>query len=149
MAQANEIARKKDDVVTIEPDDSVRNAARTMEEKEVGCIVVVEDEEPVGVITDRDIVLQVTSKSNNPRKVTVGDVMSEDLVTASVDADLSEVIELLGDAGVRRLPLVDGDDLAGILTLDDVVMMLSVEQLSIAKDLDSVSTVIRSESPPY
>ncbi|MFB6284936.1 MAG: CBS domain-containing protein [Halobacteria archaeon] len=149
MPLASEIARPKDEVVTIQPDENVRNAARKMEEKEVGCIVVVEDNHPTGVLTDRDIVLHVTCKANNPREVYVEDVMSDDPVTAPVDADLSEVIEHLGDTGVRRLPLVDDDGIAGILTLDDVVMMLSVEQLSIAKDLDSISSVIKSESPPY
>lgn len=149
MPTIQEMARKGDDVVTSSPDTGVVELAEIMENENVGCVVVTENGQPTGIVTDRDITLRVVAKEKGPSELTAGDVMTKDLFTASVDDEISDVIQSLGEAGVRRLPIVDGGEIAGIITLDDIVVMLAVEQKSISTELDSVSNVIRSESPPY
>lgn len=149
MPSIQEMARQGDEVVTSEPHTGVVELARIMEREGVGCVVVVEEGRPVGIVTDRDVTLRVVAEDRDASELTAADVMTEDLYTASVGDEISDVIRGLGEKGVRRLPIVDDDGVAGIITLDDIVVMLAVEQKSISAELDSVSNVIRSESPPY
>ncbi len=148
MPKVREISRKQDEVVTARPDESIVGVARTMEQSNVGSVVVVEDGEPVGIVTDRDLAMRVIAGERSS-DVDVSQVMSDDLVTVDADDEITDVIKQLGDGGVRRIPIVDDGKIAGIITLDDIVVLLSVEFDSIADELGSVSDVIRSHSPPY
>jgi CBS domain-containing protein len=96
----------------------------------VGTLVVVEGDDkrvPLGILTDRDIVLSIVA--SNPQHLpflTVGDAMSDNLVTTRDDASPDEALKLMEERGVRRLPIVDGTGtLVGILSVDDVVRFLS------------------------
>lgn len=148
MPKVREISRKQDEVVTARPDESIVGVARTMEQSNVGSVVVVDGGEPVGIVTDRDLAMRVIAKERGA-DAPVSEVMSDDLVTVDADDEISDVIEQLGDGGVRRIPIVDDGKIAGIITLDDIVVLLGVELGSIADELGSVTEVIRSHSPPY
>ena len=114
-------------VVVAPRGEAIVDAAKRMRMRHVGDIVVVEQRGtrriPVGILTDRDIVLSVVaSDPNHVTSLLVGDAMSSDLATAPEDATLMDAIALMQDRGVRRLPIVDqAGELAGILTLDDLV----------------------------
>ncbi|MDY7081671.1 MAG: CBS domain-containing protein [Halobacteria archaeon] len=149
MPTVQEISRKAEEVVTVDPEATVEETAQTMEEENVGCVIIAEDNEPTGIVTDRDIAIRVVSKGRNPSNLTAGDIMSDDVVTVDTGEEISDVIQKLGESGVRRLPVVEDGEIAGIITLDDIVVMLAVEQRSISAEFDSISSVIRSESPPY
>lgn len=149
MPTVQEIARTQEEVVSIAADASAREAANVMADENVGSVLVTDGDALVGIITDRDLAVRVTAAGRDEDATTVRDVMTEDLLTVGVDEEISDLIEAMGEEEVRRIPVMDGDEVAGIVTLDDIVVLLAVEHQSISAELQSISNVIRSESPPY
>jgi len=125
-------------VVVAETGTDLREAARLMRDHHVGALVVVDGADghrrPIGIVTDRDIVVEVVAATEvNPEKLTVGDVMSSDLVVAREDVGVFEAVDLMQDRGARRLPVVDTEGLlVGIITLDDVLRMVAGELTALA-----------------
>jgi len=122
------------DVVVIERTESVREAINLMRNNHVGDVVVVEMREnasiPVGILTDRDIVVEILAEDVDLDAVNVGDVMSYQLVTVAEETKLLDAIKLMRMKGVRRLPVVnESGELQGILSVDDLLELV-VEQLS-------------------
>jgi len=114
---------------------TVDGAARLMRDNHVGCLVVVDEVDGrrivVGVLTDRDIVTAVVAPGLDAATLTVEDVMTTDLVTAREDDSLIDLMRSMRRKGVRRVPVVGGqDELIGVVTLDDVLGVLS-EELSL------------------
>ncbi|HET9736145.1 MAG TPA: CBS domain-containing protein [Burkholderiales bacterium] len=120
-------------VAVIEPGASLREAALLMRDAHVGALVVTERKagvtRPVGVITDRDIIVAaVAVPGARPEGIRVGDVMSAQPHVARDDEGLAETVKAMSQSGVRRLPVVSADGaLFGIVTLDDVLRVLAGE----------------------
>ena len=117
---------------TVRPMDELTAAARLMREKHIGYLVVVEPHmsgfRPVGVITDRDIVVAVVAREVDPRSLTVGDVMTRDPVTVPQDAAIDTALREMRRLGVRRLPVLGSiGDLVGVVSLDDLVEVVAGE----------------------
>ena len=117
-------------VVTVSPDDSIKRAAELMREHHVGDVVVAHRSggflTPLGILTDRDIVVEIIAKDSQPEGVSVGDVMSFDLLTVPEDLTVSETIELMRAKSVRRAPVVDAENgLVGIVTVDDLIGLVA------------------------
>jgi predicted transcriptional regulator len=128
--------------ITVLANDEIVTAARLMREKHVGFLVVVESAAqegavvPVGVITDRDIVVSTIALGVNPKTVCVGDVMTRKPTVALAEDSIGDAICQMRHAGVRRLPIVgDYGHLVGVLSLDDVLT-------NRADELDAATTVI-------
>jgi CBS domain-containing protein len=122
------------EVVIVDREETIVEAARLMREKHVGDVVVVEERAgerfPVGIMTDRDIVVQLVAAGIALDAVSIGDAMSFELVTAREEDGLLDTIRQMQLKGVRRLPVVDGRGaLVGILSIDDLLELIS-EQLS-------------------
>ena len=102
------------EVVVIEEEKSVTEAAVVMREYHVGDVVIVRanygKQIPVGILTDRDIALEIVAKGTDPESVCVGDTMSFELTTVTEDDDLMHVIEVMRDKGIRRVPVIDADE---------------------------------------
>jgi CBS domain-containing protein len=113
------------DVASVRPQASLYDASRLMRQAHVGCIIVTDDSEPrrpVGIITDRDIVVEVVAAGLDPRNVTAGEIMGPSLVVAREDEDALVSLKTMRRRGVRRLPVVDSaGTLRGIVTLDDLL----------------------------
>lgn len=125
-------------VVCIAPDATIHEAARAMREHHVGCLVVAErsngDARPLGVITDRDIVLAVIAPGIAADVLLAGDVMSPQPHTCAEDDDLFSALQTMRRAGVRRLPVVDGEGwLSGIVSADDVIAAFGMEVTELAR----------------
>lgn len=121
------------EVVMVGARESVSAAAHLMRDHHVGDLVVVGDGDrakvPVGIVTDRDLVVELLGEDVEPGKVTVGDILDHELWTANEDEDILEVLERMRERGIRRMPVVDGGGaLVGILTLDDLLDLFA-EQL--------------------
>jgi len=107
-------------VLTCTPETSLREAAARMAERNVGSIVVVEGEKPVGIITERDMVRFVAE--GVPGETRVGEVMTRNLVTAGPGEAASRLLCTMLERGIRRIPIVDGEGrLLGIVSLRDLV----------------------------
>lgn len=113
--------------VTVTPDQTITAAAELMDRAAVGALVVTEpDGRPVGIVTDRDLVVRALARRASA-EARVDSVMSTDLVTLAPDADLRDALEVFEEQPIRRLPLVDGERLAGMLTMDDLVVDLTAD----------------------
>ena len=119
--------------VTVSPAAGIVEAAKLMREAHVGDLIVVDSREgvraPVGILTDRDIVVGVVAKEARPADLTVTDVMQSQLFVAQEDDEINAVLESMHRKGVRRAPVVAADGaLIGVLSIDDVISHLG-EQL--------------------
>jgi CBS domain-containing protein len=131
-----------DEVVTTERDSTLSDVAEQLRTENVGAAVVAEDDEPVGIVTDRDIALAV-AESDEVASMSAEEVMTEDPATLPEDAEAMEISRTIKEQNVRRIPVVDeNDQLTGIVTLDDLVA-------TIGEQLDDVSETIEAQSPDY
>ena len=105
---------------TVETSASVLEAAKIMASQDVGPVPVVEGDRLTGIVTDRDIVVRVLAEGRDPSSTTVGEIASSDLVTVTPDDDLQEALETMASAQARRLPVVEGDRVVGIVAQADV-----------------------------
>lgn len=131
------------EVVIATRNTTVVEAARLMREYHVGDLVVVDESEgrrvPVGIVTDRDIVVGVLALGLDPAVLTVGDIMGSHLVTAAEDDDVYETLQIMRTRGVRRVPVVNtAGALVGIVVLDDILEIF-------AEELDAAVKVVARE----
>lgn len=103
-----------------DPSTTVVEAAKVMVSEDVGSVPVVKDGRLVGMVTDRDLVVRVLAEDREPNATTVGEVASSDLATLSPDDDLNTALGKMASSKVRRLPVVEGDQLVGIVAQADV-----------------------------
>ena len=131
-------------------DESACEAARRMQERGVGTLLVLDEARtPVGLVTDRDLALRVVALGRDPRRVTVREVMTEHLKTVNEGASIESALSLMRSAAVRRLPVVDDDGrLVGILSLDDILGLLAEEFVSIRGLLDREAPAVAQVSWP-
>ncbi len=120
------------DVECCSPRATVLDAAHIMRRKHTGDLVVVDDDErkpaPLGIITDRDIVVEVLARGLDPATTTVGSVIRTPVVVADATEDSSQVLERMRAHGVRRIPVVGaGGKLMGIVTVDDLLKRLAAD----------------------
>ncbi|MDC8446190.1 MAG: CBS domain-containing protein [Nitrosomonas sp.] len=126
------------EVIVIQRDETVLEAARLMRQHHVGAIIVIDKPNgraiPTGIVTDRDLVVEVLATELDETVITVGDIMTQELFTMKENAATYDVIDFMRRKTIRRLPIVDeAGELVGILTLDDVLEILSEEMLDLAK----------------
>jgi len=112
------------EVITISPKDSIAQAAKLMSSNRVGCLVVIQDKTPIGIITERDILTKVVGLDLKPSKVLVGEVMSSPPVTVNPDTSVSEAARLMRKHDIRRLPVVNEGKLVGIVTASDLASVI-------------------------
>jgi CBS domain-containing protein len=126
------------DVLVVGKDENVLEAAVLMREYHTGDVIIVEERQgsryPVGIVTDRDIVIELVAKGIAIESVTVGDLMCGELVLAREEDSLFDAIQLMRRKGIRRLPVVDQNGaLAGIITADDLIDLVAEQLQGIAK----------------
>jgi len=129
------------DVVTVPPSATVATAAARMATENVGALVVVDDHKPVGIVTDRDLVLRVLAKGHAADTTAIRDVMTSDPVCISADASLEGAVSRMKSHRFRRLIVVNkAQEVVGIMALDDILRLLAEERQA----LESVASVMRS-----
>jgi CBS domain-containing protein len=125
------------DPATVEASATVQDAAQLMDQKDIGAVLVVENGEVQGIVTDRDIAVRVVAKGNGP-DASVREAATTDLESLSPDDSIEDAIQKMEKADVRRLPVVDGGKPVGIISLGDLAQ---------AKDRDSALADISSAAP--
>ena len=126
------------EVITVQRDATVLHAAVLMRQYHVGDVVVIENRKnktvPIGIVTDRDIVVELVATELDCKVITVGDIIITKLIVIKDNAGVFEAIQLMVNKGVRRLPVVDdAGGLVGIVTLDDLLLLLSKELATLTK----------------
>jgi CBS domain-containing protein len=108
------------EVVTVEPQTSIVDAARRMIQQEKGPLPVVEGDRPVAMVTDRDIIARVVAEGRAPTSVTVEDIATRELVTIGPDQAVEEAVRLMAEHQLDRILVVEGDRLVGIISEADI-----------------------------
>jgi CBS domain-containing protein len=129
-------------VDTVAPDESVLSAARRMSDRNVGTLVVANsNHQPLGILTDRDLVTRVLARGIDPVGTTVRQVMTRDVEAVTEDSSMEDALRLMRSGGYRRVPVVNAESgLVGILSLDDILKTL-------AADLGDIGRVLKDQSP--
>ena len=113
---------------------TVREAADKMRERHVGALIVIEQDRPIGMLTDRDIVCRVVANGRDPSAVTVETTMTGEVATIRTDQAIEEAAFLMRQKGVRRLPIVDHEgNLRWVVSLDDLHVLLAAELMQTAE----------------
>jgi CBS domain-containing protein len=121
-------------VVTVRPEENVTAAAKRMQQYNVGALVVVEGKQPVGIVTDRDLVVRVLATEGTPQELEVRAVMRSHLVCVPEQTPLDYATNLMVGYQIRRLVVVnEARELVGIFALDDMLKLLGEEQGAIAE----------------
>jgi CBS domain-containing protein len=113
---------------TCEPSATLVDAAKVIAREDVGSVPIVESGRLVGIVTDRDIVVRAVAEGRDVTSTTVKDVASKDLVTVTPDEDLDRALQLMGQRQVRRIPVVESDQVVGIVSQADVARAVDEEK---------------------
>jgi CBS domain-containing protein len=124
-------------VVAIEPERSVKQAAKRMNLYKIGCLIVVNKGKAVGILTERDILKKVVEPSKNAEKTKVGEIMSTKLVVGAPDMDVVDAARMMLQKKIKKLPVVTNNKLVGLVTFTDIVraMRMEPEIFNAVKDL--------------
>jgi len=123
---------------TVNASDTIVDAARVMSEADIGDVIVVDNGDVKGIVTDRDIVVRGVAEGRDAQSTSVSDVCSSDTQTIEPGASVDEALQKMRDADIRRLPVVDGGRPVGIVSLGD---------LAVEREPDSTLADISAASP--
>lgn len=134
--QVGEICTRE--VVCAPSETTVAAAAKLMRQYHIGDVIVTREDNgrrvPLGIVTDRDVVLGVVAPELSPTTLTVGDIMGPELITAGETEDLFDAVQRMRNKGVRRMPIVQDDGtLVGIVSIDDIIEVLAEEMNQLAR----------------
>ncbi len=133
----------KTEVVTVSSSAPITEAALSMREEDIGALVAVDDEgRPVGIITDRDIVVSVVANSKNPVEILVEEIMTKKLIVVQEDTSILEILKILAKNSIRRVPVMKKGKLVGIVSVDDLIVVITTELSNLALALSGTSKVL-------
>jgi len=131
------------EVITIDENSTVKEAADVMNKFEIGCLIAVKKGKAMGIITERDLLKRVISDAKNAHKTKVKDVMSSPLVVVEPDMDLEDAVKLMFQMKIKKLPVVDGKRLVGLVSLTDIARF-QPQMMTILKQLAKRQTAPKS-----
>lgn len=132
-----------ENVVTVEKNVSVKRAAELMNKHEIGCLVVVNGEKPIGIVTERDMIKRVIHKSRNSEKTSVSTVMSKPLIAATPDMRAGDAARLMFERNIKKLPVMEKGRLVGLVTLTDLLRTEGVIEFLNGLSLNGASKRIK------
>ena len=141
---ASVLNHKGSDVWSISPDATVFDAIRLMSEKNVGALPVMNDDKLAGIISERDYTRKVILKGKSSKETTVDQIMTTELVTISEHDSVVKSMQLMAEKRVRHLPVLEGDTIAGIVTIGDLVKWIISAQGAM---IDQLEGYIRGSYP--
>lgn len=114
------------EVISVKPETLVSEAAKLMKERGIRCLVVTENGEVKGVLTDSDIIFRVVGKGHDPTEVTVAEMMTKNPETIDPETDIFDAVKLMEQKRIRRLPVIQNDKLVGLISVGDIAANLMV-----------------------
>jgi CBS domain-containing protein len=131
------------EVITIDENSTVKEAAEIMNKFEIGCLITIKQGKAMGIITERDLLKRVVAESRDANKSTVKDIMTSPLVVVEPDMDLEEAVKLMFQMKIKKLPVVDGKKLVGLVSLTDIARF-QPQMIKILKQLAARQTAPKS-----
>ena len=135
-------------VISVDASMTVNGAAKMMEDAKVGAVIVMENNTPIGIVTDRDFAVKVVAHAYNIT-TSVKQIMSSPLFSINSDESVRTAADLMHDIGIRKLPVIDGENIVGIITATDIVNLLAVSLEDDMRDMyfHSVAKIFENYSP--
>ena len=140
MAKVRQILGSRKGVFTVEPQSTVLSALQIMAEKNIGGVLIAESGKLLGIFTERDYARKVTLKGRNSKETPIGDVMTKNPITVGMDATIEECMGIMSGKKIRHLPVVDGDQMIGVISIGDLVKYIIEEQKGIIEQLEHYIT---------
>lgn len=128
------------DVKTTSPDASAYEVAKTLQAEKIGCLIIVEKGQPVGIVSERDICCRVVAANKVPKKTKVKEIMSSPLVTTGPKETITDASELMVRKNIRRLPVMENGKLVGIITAKNI-LQISPKMIEILKEVSRINSV--------
>ncbi len=131
---------KGHDIWSISPDALVYSALRLMAEKNVGAVLVIEDEKVVGILSERDYARKIILKGKRSANTLVREIMTHKVISVTSDQSIEDCMQLITEKRIRHLPVYTGDQLLGIISIGDVVKAIISEQEFVIEQLENYIT---------
>jgi len=119
------------EIITVNSTTKIRAAVELMNKNQIGCLVVMRKGKPIGIMTERDVLKKIVCRCKNPEQTRVSEIMSKPLIVGRVDMNWLEAAKLMLDRNIKKLPIVDGERLVGLVTLTDIARMRVLQALEI------------------
>lgn len=129
------LEQKGSTVESIGPEATVMDAVRLMNDRRLGCLLIMENERPVGIFTERDVLNRVVAAGKDGETTPVREVMTRRLVTISPETTVEKAMVVVTEKRCRHLPVMDGDDLAGMISIGDLTRWIIRNQQDQIEDL--------------
>jgi CBS domain-containing protein len=131
------------EVITLDEGSTVKEAAEIMNKFEIGCLIAVKKGKAMGIVTERDLLKRVVAEARNAKKTRVKEVMSSPLVVVEPKMELEDAVKLMFQMKIKKLPVVDGKRLVGLVSLTDIARF-QPQMMKILKQLASIQTAPKS-----
>ncbi len=141
MGKVREILRSKGGAVfSVEPDITVYQAIEQMCERNIGGLLIVENEKLVGIFTERDYARKLILKGKSSKETKISELMTSNPITVTPHSTIDECMDIMTEKRIRHLPVVEGDKLVGVISIGDVVRQIIIDQKSIIEHLENYIT---------
>ena len=141
MATVRDLLRNKGfEVYSVEPEATVYDALKLMAEKNIGAVLVLKEERIVGVLSERDLARKVALQGRTPQETKAEEIMSQRVVGVGPDQTVEQCMAVMTDKRIRHLPVVDGDEVIGVISIGDVVKTIISHQEFMIEQLENYIT---------
>ena len=124
-------------VITVNPNATVKDATKLMNKHNIGCLIVVGKGKVVGIVTERDILRKIVETSKNPEKTKISEIMSTKLLVAAPNMDVVDAAKIMLQRKIKKLPIVTNKKLVGLVSLTDIARTVRIEPeiMNVIKDM--------------
>ena len=140
MGKVRQILGNRKGVITLSPDSTVHDALVLMAEKNTGSVLVAENNKLVGIFTERDYARKVNLKGRSSNSTPLKEVMTANPITITMDTHIDQCMNLMSSKKIRHLPIVEGDEMIGVISISDVIRFIIEEQKGIIEQLEHYIT---------
>jgi len=110
-------------VITTKRDSTVEEAVKLMNEHEIGCLIVTENDKPIGILTERDLLKRILTKSEDLKRIRVEEVMSSPLISVEPTVQIGDASKLMFEKNIKKMPIIKKGELLGLVTLTDILRL--------------------------
>ena len=140
MGKVRQILGNRKGVITLSPDSTVHDALVLMADKNTGSVLVAENNKLVGIFTERDYARKVNLKGRSSNSTTLKEVMTANPITVTMDTHIDQCMGIMSSKKIRHLPIVEGDEMIGVISISDVIRFIIEEQKGIIEQLEHYIT---------
>jgi len=112
-------------LITIDAEATVKKAAELMDKHDIGCLIVVSYGNPIGIVTERDMLQRILLQKRDIAKTRIGNIMSAPLIATSPQTDIRDAVQLMNERRIKKLPVIDEGELIGLVSLTDIMRSLA------------------------